>query len=123
MIIFFLMVRRPPRATRTDTLFPYTALFRSPRGRQGEGDGNVPDRPDDGRCRGRTVGAGGARRPPRHPARRSAKNRSRDRQHAADGGDGEKGYGQRRVREDARTGADPRKPPVARKSGGTGKGV
>src|SRR3546814_11845066 len=24
------MVRRPPRATRTDTLFPYTALFRSP---------------------------------------------------------------------------------------------
>src|SRR3546814_5203258 len=62
-----------------------------PRGRQGEGDGNVPDRPDDGRCRGRTVGAGGARRPPRHPARRSAKNRSRDRQHAADGGDGEQG--------------------------------
>src|SRR3546814_21130764 len=26
---FFLMVRRPPRATRTDTLFPYTTLFRS----------------------------------------------------------------------------------------------
>src|SRR3546814_14526093 len=28
--LFFLMVRRPPRSTRTDTLFPYTALFRSP---------------------------------------------------------------------------------------------
>src|SRR3546814_11326785 len=26
------MVRRPPRSTRTDTLFPYTTLFRSPAG-------------------------------------------------------------------------------------------
>src|SRR3546814_12578825 len=26
---FFLMRRRPPRSTRTDTLFPYTTLFRS----------------------------------------------------------------------------------------------
>src|SRR3546814_12480878 len=30
---FFLMIRRPPRSTRTDTLFPYTTLFRSPSGR------------------------------------------------------------------------------------------
>src|SRR3546814_5696790 len=30
--IFFLMIRRPPRSTRTDTLFPYTTLFRSPFG-------------------------------------------------------------------------------------------
>src|SRR3546814_6782245 len=29
-LFFFLMIRRPPRATRTDTLFPYTTLFRSP---------------------------------------------------------------------------------------------
>src|SRR3546814_14789795 len=29
MIFFFLMIRRPPRSTRTDTLFPYTTLFRS----------------------------------------------------------------------------------------------
>src|SRR3546814_12737271 len=28
-IVFFLMIRRPPRSTRTDTLFPYTTLFRS----------------------------------------------------------------------------------------------
>src|SRR3546814_3065306 len=28
-MFFFLMIRRPPRATRTDTLFPYTTLFRS----------------------------------------------------------------------------------------------
>src|SRR3546814_16658019 len=46
MFIFFLMIRRPPRSTRTDTLFPYTTLFRSrhcpmgggphPRGVRGE---------------------------------------------------------------------------------------
>src|SRR3546814_6766532 len=29
IIVFFLMVRRPPRSTRTATLFPYTTLFRS----------------------------------------------------------------------------------------------
>src|SRR3546814_1404597 len=28
--VVFLMIRRPPRSTRTDTLFPYTTLFRSP---------------------------------------------------------------------------------------------
>src|SRR3546814_4318147 len=31
--VFVIMIRRPPRSTRTDTLFPYTTLFRS--------DGNV----------------------------------------------------------------------------------
>src|SRR3546814_10510022 len=29
VFIFFLMIRRPPRSTRTDTLFPYTTLFRA----------------------------------------------------------------------------------------------
>src|SRR3546814_5225657 len=47
------MIRRPPRSTRTDTLFPYTTLFRSGRapgaahgGRLGEGhrDGHRGDR-------------------------------------------------------------------------------
>src|SRR3546814_7725512 len=28
-LLYFLMIRRPPRSTRTDTLFPYTTLFRS----------------------------------------------------------------------------------------------
>src|SRR3546814_1165189 len=28
-LLFCLMIRRPPRSTRTDTLFPYTTLFRS----------------------------------------------------------------------------------------------
>src|SRR3546814_14491658 len=36
---FFLMIRRPPTSTRTDTLFPYTTLFRSvPLGQVGVGD-------------------------------------------------------------------------------------
>src|SRR3546814_1679343 len=30
LYFFCLMIRRPPRSTRTDTLFPYTTLFRSP---------------------------------------------------------------------------------------------
>src|SRR3546814_4122836 len=41
------MIRRPPRSTRTDTLFPYTTLFRSPGTAQHQhraGDG-IPDRP------------------------------------------------------------------------------
>src|SRR3546814_12412169 len=38
---FFLMIRRPPRSTRTDTLFPYTTLFRS----FGYGYTNLKDRP------------------------------------------------------------------------------
>src|SRR3546814_2453152 len=36
MLFFFLMIRRPPSSTRTDTLFPYTTLFRSTRAREGE---------------------------------------------------------------------------------------
>src|SRR3546814_17556904 len=31
ILFFFLIIRRPPRSTRTDTLFPYTTLFRSDR--------------------------------------------------------------------------------------------
>src|SRR3546814_18767459 len=29
LLVFFLMIRPPPRSTRTDTLFPYTTLFRA----------------------------------------------------------------------------------------------
>src|SRR3546814_5108096 len=48
MFIFFLMIRRPPRSTRTDTLLPYTTLFRSDRlaARRGHGDrGDLGKRP------------------------------------------------------------------------------
>src|SRR3546814_4024282 len=43
MWFFFLMIRRPPRSTRTDTLFPYTTLFRSCRPCRHR-DGARPDR-------------------------------------------------------------------------------
>src|SRR3546814_14773457 len=35
------MIRRPPRSTRTDTLFPYTTLFRSPAGSRRRVGGSV----------------------------------------------------------------------------------
>src|SRR3546814_5812446 len=35
VVCFFVMIRRPPRSTRTDTLFPSTTLFRSLRGLAG----------------------------------------------------------------------------------------
>src|SRR3546814_12905387 len=41
-LFFFLMIRRPPRSTRTDTLFPYTTLFRSARPPDGRGGMIVP---------------------------------------------------------------------------------
>src|SRR3546814_3769406 len=39
---FFLMIRRPPRSTRTDTLFPYTTLFRDTGSQLAEVDHRVP---------------------------------------------------------------------------------
>src|SRR3546814_2323063 len=44
MYLFVLMRRRPPRSTRTDTLFPYTTLFRSGLS-QGPRGGAQADRP------------------------------------------------------------------------------
>src|SRR6056297_526975 len=67
------MIRRPPRSTRTDTLFPYTTLFRSSRratryarrtrgNRSGRGGARVRLRPASlpGRPAGRRVGRSGA---------------------------------------------------------------
>src|SRR3546814_6238930 len=42
--MFFLMIRRPPRSTRTDTLFPDTTLFRSPRGDRATKNPRLADR-------------------------------------------------------------------------------
>src|SRR3546814_2666207 len=69
------MIRRPPRSTRTDTLFPYTTLFRSPQP-------SVPAAGDDRdgaaqqlRCRRdpRRKGQGVARDPQAHRSLRSAR--------------------------------------------------
>src|SRR3546814_13642447 len=48
--VFFLMIRRPPRSTRTDTLFPYTTLFRSSLGHEPQ---NNQKRAVPGSCPGR----------------------------------------------------------------------
>src|SRR3546814_4127867 len=40
------MIRRPPRSTRTDTLFPYTTLFRSPTPGAASGATSAPERAD-----------------------------------------------------------------------------
>src|SRR3546814_10857004 len=57
--LFFLMIRRPPRSTRTDTLFPYTTLFRSSAGarstsgpsRPASASGHLPANRHDRSCR------------------------------------------------------------------------
>src|SRR3546814_7692055 len=56
LLVFFLMIRRPPRSTRTDTLFPYTTLFRSELLAAGEG----PARRDEDAIVRERLGPGGA---------------------------------------------------------------
>src|SRR3546814_8743979 len=59
----FLMIRRPPRSTRTDTLFPYTTLFRSD---QAQFQADRPAAPADRRLgQFRARDAGEKRRHPR----------------------------------------------------------
>src|SRR3546814_16441245 len=64
------MIRRPPRSTRTDTLFPYTTLFRSPRGER-------PSRHLCQRHADRTRRDRQRRWPLWHPGRRSRRARPR----------------------------------------------
>src|SRR3546814_7727116 len=62
--IFFLMIRRPPRSTRTDTLFPYTTLFRSDHRAAGVAAASRARHLPDGRVdagAGTVAGAGGVR--------------------------------------------------------------
>src|SRR3546814_6552471 len=63
------MIRRPPRSTRTDTLFPYTTLFRSHPGLPAAADGGdqwYPQCPD---LRQAAARSGGHQRRPWRPAR------------------------------------------------------
>src|SRR3546814_9118179 len=81
--VFFLMIRRPPRATLTDTLFPYTTLFRSaqhrtqPRRRRGPA-GARRRRADRPRAVERAVGVAGA------AAHRRRQYRSRSEEHTSE---------------------------------------
>src|SRR3546814_2904996 len=76
VLFFFLMIRRPPRSTRTDTLFPYTTLFRSrgsPASRAIQRSGT--------RCRAAAEAdrsCGGCRRSNRAVARRPSPERSEE---------------------------------------------
>src|SRR3546814_17389365 len=73
--VFFLMIRRPPRSTRPDTLFPYTTLFLSPPGHPSRRPGRARlPAGAGGRSRERPAGRPGARgagRPIDPPAGRS----------------------------------------------------
>src|SRR3546814_12204554 len=90
------MIRRPPRSTRTDTLFPYTTLFRSRRA--GASDDVGRHRLPDSR--------------PAPPASAPGRSRGADR-HRADG---------RRLRDTARpVGADPAADHVAAHRGAAGR--
>src|SRR3546814_18748214 len=63
VFFFFLMIRRPPRSTRTDTLFPYTTLFRSLRRRQASAnDGWLSSRSSEIRTRQSAVSQATRRR-------------------------------------------------------------
>src|SRR3546814_15342656 len=70
------MIRRPPRSTRTDTLFPYTTLFRSDRAgeqhplraEQTVGDPRTEDRGEVHRAAVRADDAGGHRALDAEPA-------------------------------------------------------
>src|SRR3546814_13059189 len=85
-MFFFLMIRRPPRSTRTDTLFPYTTLFRS--ADHGAGTGRhgryaQPARPahrpalSPGRCQRRTATGDAEATRPERPRLRPAAGRCR----------------------------------------------
>src|SRR3546814_20451608 len=68
---FFLMIRRPPRSTRTDTLFPYTTLFRSGARAVREAPRPAAEGPADRHPA--ALGRGGIALPlPRQPARHGA---------------------------------------------------
>src|SRR3546814_3733439 len=80
-VVFFLMLRRPPRSTRTDTLFPYPTLFRSPhhprRSTALPRRGNRAADPHLWRCDGeRRAGADGRT----HPVARTGDDRRQNRQ-------------------------------------------
>src|SRR3546814_19584312 len=73
LYIFFLMIRRPPRSTRTDTLFPYTTLFRSFRLEREAGRDRRAEAQD---LRLHQCLRAPSRGPHRHPRRRSEEHTS-----------------------------------------------
>src|SRR3546814_12635262 len=79
VVFFFLMIRRPPRSTRTDTLFPYTTLFRSAHLR-----GRPPRGPLSLESSRRPVSAGSQRRRPRYAVVRRRSRTRRSEEHTSE---------------------------------------
>src|SRR3546814_1050661 len=83
------MIRRPPRSTRTDTLFPYTTLFRSPsdnrkiKDEQECGHSYLPYRSDRG-ARDHHVDCGAVYLIDRHAAHRGRQNHHRSEEHTSE---------------------------------------
>src|SRR3546814_4211147 len=73
LVFFFLMIRRPPRSTRTDTLFPYTTLFRSPGATFASVRGSLPSARANSTIARRANGAGGRASPRRRQRRRRSR--------------------------------------------------
>src|SRR3546814_4420307 len=77
MCFFVLMIRRPPRSTRTDTLFPYTTLFRSHRPERSTGPSG-PSSPETYICARPDRQAG------QRKARRTGAPQSRSEEHTSE---------------------------------------
>src|SRR3546814_4239544 len=69
-VFLFLMIRRPPRSTRTDTLVPYTTLFRSGLVRMAPGDHHPVREPEQGQNTGPERGLRGDRAAAQHAGQR-----------------------------------------------------
>src|SRR3546814_11172855 len=107
------MIRRPPRSTLTDTLFPYTTLFRSPAGAVREGDAEDPRRADlDGHAGPEVLAQ------PRHDGGRAGGGSPPGPQRRFEGGGAAEGAGDAGVRSHTRSGAGLR----ALSTGGYGRG-
>src|SRR3546814_1885931 len=85
------MIRRPPRSTRTDTLFPYTTLFRSggegsqqERGQGEEGRDQARDQGEEVARRGQRLGQGRSRRAEEEGRRQEGREEERSEEHTSE---------------------------------------
>src|SRR3546814_3743251 len=79
------MIRRPPRSTRTDTLFPYTTLYRSPAAGERQRDREARARKaEDDAQRERPGEAAHARKPAPRPRCARWRTRSRSEEHTSE---------------------------------------
>src|SRR3546814_14369604 len=85
-MVFFLMLRPPPRSTRTDTPFPYTTLFRSwvDHRRRSARRPSVPETPTDRRTSANLPVSGGIHGTRLHRSAPDPTNRGRSEEHTSE---------------------------------------